>query len=115
MRIPAPLLAAGTLARLARHAWPGNVRELQNVIERAIVMCNNDYIDVGDLPENLTSKAAKAPTIDFRLGQTMEEVEKQFLFHTIANVDGNKTKAAKMLDISLKTLHNKLAKYKSSI
>lgn len=104
-----------TMNLLKKFSWPGNVRELKNVIERAIVMCKGDYIDVGDLPENLTSKASKAPTLEFRLGQTMEEVEKQFLFHTIANVDGNKTKAAKMLDISLKTLHNKLAKYKSSI
>lgn len=104
-----------TMNLLKKFSWPGNVRELKNVIERAIVVCKGEYIDVGDLPETLTTKAAKAPTIEFRLGQTMEEVEKQFLFHTIANVDGNKTKAAKMLDISLKTLHNKLSKYKSSV
>ncbi len=100
---------------LKKYSFPGNVRELKNVIERAVIVCNSEFIDVDDLPETLTSKAHKAPQVEFRLGQTMEEVEKHFLFHTINYVDGNKTKAAKMLDISLKTLHNKLAKYKSSI
>lgn len=103
------------MSLIKKYSWPGNVRELKNVIERAVIVCNSDYIDVADLPESMTSKAHKAPTVEFRLGQTMDEVEKQFLFSTISFVDGNKTKAAKMLDISLKTLHNKLAKYKSSI
>jgi two-component system, NtrC family, response regulator HydG len=100
---------------LKAYSWPGNVRELKNVIERSVIVCKEDYIGVADLPENLTSKAHKVPTVQFRLGQTMEDVEKDFLFNTLNYVDGNKTKAAKMLDISLKTLHNKLAKYKSSI
>jgi DNA-binding NtrC family response regulator len=100
---------------LKSYSWPGNVRELKNVIERAVIVCKKEYIDVNDLPEALTSKAHKAPTVQFRLGQTIEDVEKEFLFHTLNFVDGNKTKAAKMLDISLKTLHNKLAKYKSSV
>lgn len=100
---------------LKKYSWPGNVREIKNVIERAVIVCRSEFIDIEDLPETLTTKAQKAPQIEFRLGQTMEEVEKHFLFHTISYVDGNKTKAAKLLDISLKTLHNKLAKYKSSI
>jgi len=100
---------------LKSYSWPGNVRELKNVIERAVIVCKSEFIEVDDLPDTLTSKAKKVPTLEFRLGQTIEEVEKHFLFHTINYVDGNKTKAAKMLDISLKTLHNKLAKYKSSI
>lgn len=100
---------------LKTYSWSGNVRELKNVIERAVVVSKSDSLDVEDLPETLTSKAHKAPTVQFRLGQTMEDVEKEFLFHTLSYVDGNKTKAAKLLDISLKTLHNKLAKYKSSI
>jgi DNA-binding NtrC family response regulator len=100
---------------LKQYSFPGNVRELKNVIERAVIVSTNDVIEPGDLPEKLTSKAAKAPSIEFRLGLTMEEVEKEFLFHTINYVDGNKTKAAKLLDISLKTLHNKINKYKSSI
>lgn len=108
-------LTREALNTIKKYMWPGNVRELKNVIERAVIVCQGDYIDVGDLPENLTSKAAKAPTVEFRLGQTMDDVEREFLFHTINYADGNKTKAAKMLNISLKTLHNKLAKYKSSV
>ncbi len=103
------------MSLLKKYSWSGNVRELKNVIERAVIVCKNDLLDVIDLPESMTSKAHKAPTVEFRLGQTMDAVEKDFLFHTLSYVDGNKTKAAKLLDISLKTLHNKLAKYKSSI
>lgn len=108
-------LSREALKILKKYSFPGNVRELKNVIERAVIVSVNDVIEPEDLPETLTSRASKAPTVEFRLGMTMEEVEKQFLFHTINYVDGNKTKAAKMLDISLKTLHNKLNKYKSSI
>jgi DNA-binding NtrC family response regulator len=108
-------LSREALNIVKKYSWPGNVRELKNALERAVVVCTSDFIDVADLPENLTTKAEKTPTVSFRLGQTMEDVERDFLFHTINFVDGNKTKAAKMLDISLKTLHNKLTKYKSSI
>jgi len=108
-------LTREALNLIKKYSWPGNVRELKNVIERAVIVCQTDFIDVADLPENLTSKAHKAPTVEFRLGQTIDDVEREFLFHTINYVDGNKTKAAKMLNISLKTLHNKLAKYKSSV
>ena len=80
-----------------------------------MIVCSSDFIEDTDLPETLTSKANMTPTIEFRMGQTMVEVEKHFLFHTINHMDGNKTKAAKILGISLKTLHNKLNKYKSSI
>ena len=108
-------LSREALRLLKKYSFPGNVRELKNVIERAVIVSQNDVIEPEDLPEALTSKAKKAPSVEFRLGATMEGVEKQWLFHTINYVDGNKTKAAKMLNISLKTLHNKLNKYKSSI
>ncbi len=108
-------LSREALIVIKKYSWPGNVRELKNTIERAVIVCQGEFIDVADLPETMTSKAHKAPTVEFRLGQTMDDVEREFLFHTINYVDGNKTKAAKMLNISLKTLHNKLAKYKSSV
>jgi DNA-binding NtrC family response regulator len=100
---------------LKKYSFPGNVRELKNVIERAVIVSQNDVIEPEDLPENLTKKAQKAPTVEFDLGLPMEEIEKEWLFHTINYVNGNKTKAAKILNISLKTLHNKLNKYKSSV
>lgn len=108
-------ISKDALRTLKNYSFPGNVRELKNVIERAVIVSTNDVIEPEDLPESLTSKAQKAPSVSFNLGITLEEVEKQLLFHTINYVDGNKTKAAKMLDISLKTLHNKLNRYKSSV
>jgi DNA-binding NtrC family response regulator len=100
---------------LKNYSWPGNVRELKNVVERAVIVSRNDVIEPEDLPETLMTRAAKAPNVEFSLGTTMEEVERQYLFHTLNFVDGNKTKAAKLLGISLKTLHNKLNKYKSPV
>lgn len=108
-------ISSDALKILRNYSFPGNVRELKNVIERAVIVSRNEVIEPEDLPEAIHSKATKAPIIEFRLGQSIEEVEKQFMFHTINFVDGNKTKAAKMLGISLKTLHNKLNKYKSSV
>jgi len=108
-------LTKKALTIIKKYSWPGNVRELKNTIERAVIVCQSDFIEASDLPETLTSKVSLTPTIEFRLGQTVAEVEKHFLFHTINHVNGNKTKASKILGISLKTLHNKLNKYKSSI
>lgn len=108
-------ISKAALRTLRKYSFPGNVRELKNVIERAVIVSKNDILDVEDLPESLLKKAEKAPDVEFRLGSTMQDVEKEFLFHTLNYVNGNKTKAAKMLNISLKTLHNKLAKYKSSV
>lgn len=108
-------ISKDALNLLKKYSFPGNTRELKNVIERAVIVSTNEILEVDDLPEALRTKAVKAPQIEFNLGITMEEVEKQMLFHTLNYVDGNKTKAAKMLGISLKTLHNKLNKYKSSI
>ncbi|TVQ76692.1 MAG: sigma-54-dependent Fis family transcriptional regulator [Bradymonadales bacterium] len=108
-------LSREALKTLKRYSFPGNVRELKNVIERAVIVSQNDVIEPEDLPENLTKKAQRAPSVEFNLGMSMEEIEKEWLFHTINFVNGNKTKAAKMLNISLKTLHNRLNKYKSSV
>jgi DNA-binding NtrC family response regulator len=97
-----------------RYDWPGNVRELRNVIERATIVAQGRVIDVQDLPPladvPAPAPAAAAPSSGPGLtaGTTVEEAERQLIELTLEHTNGNKTRAAEMLGISLKTLHNKL-------
>jgi len=96
---------------LLQYPWPGNVRELKNIIERAVILSSSDKIDVNVLPERILTYKFEKPTLIIPLGTTVEEAEKQLIFHTLEIENNNKTKAAKTLGISLKTLHNKLGRY----
>ncbi|MHC4295216.1 MAG: sigma-54-dependent transcriptional regulator [Planctomycetota bacterium] len=84
--------------------WPGNVRELENVIHRLVVMTESDRIDVPDLPEPLRFSSLSEPD----LTRPLAEVEAEYIRNVLANVGGNKTKAAQMLQIDRKTLREKL-------
>ena len=99
---------------LERYNWPGNVRELRNAIERATIVAKGDLIEPGDLP---TLAQVTAPTSSkfgpvLTAGTTVDEVERQLIEITLEHTGGNKTRAAEMLGISLKTLHNKLNRMK---
>lgn len=98
---------------LLAHPWPGNVRELRNTLERAIIICEGDLIAPKHLPPDLTHAAGegRADVVTFPLGVTVEEVEKTLILKTLASVSNNKAKAASILGISVKTLHNKLHRY----
>jgi DNA-binding NtrC family response regulator len=104
------------LEALARHSWPGNVRELRNVIERATIVAKTESIEPGDLPPlaAVASAAASASSGGTGLtpGTTVDEAERQLIEVTLRHTGGNKTRAAEMLGISLKTLHNKLNRMK---
>jgi len=104
------------LAVLRQHRWPGNVRELRNVIERAVITCPGDLIGVQHLPTPLSPLPAAAPAAEgtgvlLTVGTTVEEAERQLILRTLEQTGNNKTRAAEILGISLKTLHNKLHKY----
>jgi len=97
--------------RLFEHyAWPGNVRELRNVIERATILAPGPFIEVTHLPTALTEEPAVPQQTPMALtpGTTVEEAERQLIVMTLAHTRDNKTRAAEILGISLKTLHNKL-------
>jgi DNA-binding NtrC family response regulator len=99
------------LETLSRHTWPGNVRELRNVVERAVLLCAGRQITVADLPKYLFDQEDLAE-IHIPLGTTMDEAERRIILRTLAAQNNNKTRAAEVLDLSLKTLHNKLARYR---
>jgi DNA-binding NtrC family response regulator len=116
-------LHAGTLERFQNYAWPGNIRELRNALERAAIMAGEGLI----LPKHLamepmaasaepaqedaeTDSPAAAPGefIRVRSGATMEEIEDAYINLVLQRTNNNKTKAADILGISVRTLHNRL-------
>ncbi len=100
-----------TMSALMRCDWKGNVRELENVIERAVIMAKSSAL----LPKHLfldTSENEKPKEIPFKVGTSVKEMEKELIFNTLEEVNDNRTHAAKLLGISIRTLRNKLREYK---
>ena len=101
------------------HSWQGNVRELRNTLERGVIVCEGAMIETRHLPPNF-GKAAVHPspddsdTVRLGVGTTVEEAERRLILKTIESTNNNKTRAAEILGISLKTLHNKLKEYGSA-
>jgi DNA-binding NtrC family response regulator len=97
---------------LEHYGWPGNVRELRNVIERATILAPGPFIEVKHLPPVFTDEPPVADPKKVALGPgtTVEEAERQLIVMTLEHTLDNKTRAAEILGISLKTLHNKLNK-----
>jgi DNA-binding NtrC family response regulator len=106
---PTPKFSERALQVLRQYQWPGNVRELENVIQRLIVMSEDDLIEVPDLPSLMRFSALRVPG----LHRTLTEVEAEHIGNVLASVDGNKTKAAQILGIDRKTLREKLRSIKS--
>src|SRR3989475_11732269 len=97
---------------LEQYAWPGNVRELRNVIERATILAAGPLIEPKHLPPALAEEPHAPPHPQGALapGITVEEAERRLIMMTLEHTRDNKTRAAEILGISLKTLHNKLNK-----
>jgi DNA-binding NtrC family response regulator len=102
------------LEMLRHHSWPGNVRELRNTLERGVVVCANSVLRRRDVAAEFGRKVASADDgLRLRPGLTVAEAERRLILETLAFANNNKTRAAEMLAISLKTLHNKLKEYES--
>jgi len=98
---------------LEGYGWPGNVRELRNVIERATILADGQFIEPRHLPAALVQAGERAkPSLSLPPGTTVEEAERRLIQMTLEHTRDNKTRAAEILGISLKTLHNKLNKLK---
>ena len=98
------------------YGWPGNVRELRNTLERAIIVCEGRMVEPRHLPPGFGSVIPRAPVqeangIRLGVGTTVEEAERLLILKTLESTNNNKTRAAEILGISLKTLHNKLKEY----
>jgi DNA-binding NtrC family response regulator len=109
------------LDRMMAYDWPGNARELRNTIERAVVLCPDGApLDAAHLPPAFgKAQAQSTPVFDanivsVRVGTTVDEAERLLILRTLESTGQNKTRAAEILGVSLKTLHNKLKEYSHS-
>jgi DNA-binding NtrC family response regulator len=111
-------IATSILDRMMAYDWPGNARELRNTVERAVILCQDGApLDAGHLPPGFAKmQPASAQIIDaslvpVRVGTTVDEAERLLILRTLDATGQNKTRAAEILGVSLKTMHNKLKQY----
>ena len=106
-------IAEETISLLLKYDWKGNARELKNTIERAVLLGKGDTF----LPKHLfleTPENDQKKNIPVRVGLSVKEMEKELIFQTLKEVSGNRTHAAEILGISIRTLRNKLREYKDN-
>jgi DNA-binding NtrC family response regulator len=118
---PARRLSEGAMAQLRSHAWRGNVRELENAMHRAVLLSNGAEIGAEAIrapdgamvdfhADDATRRAAEAAARTL-VGKTVAEVEQDLILETLSHCLGNRTHAALILGISIRTLRNKLKQY----
>jgi DNA-binding NtrC family response regulator len=104
------------MQQFMNYSWPGNVRELRNTLERAIIVCEGAVVEPRHLPPSFGQVTPRAPVheanaVRLGVGTTVGEAERLLILKTLESTNNNKTRAAEILGISLKTLHNKLKEY----
>jgi len=105
-------LTEEALQKIQEWSWPGNVRELENVIERAVLISNDREIRAEHIIIDERKVSKKLTPMRVSVGVTIAEMEKQLIFKTLQETKQNRTQAAKILGISIRTLRNKLHEYK---
>jgi DNA-binding NtrC family response regulator len=100
------------MAALDKYEWPGNVRELKNVLQRAVLVCEDEQIGEEHLPNRLHRKDKDKPKLFIEIGQPLDEVEKQLIQKTLSHTKNNRKQAAELLGITRRALYNKLSKHK---
>jgi transcriptional regulator with PAS, ATPase and Fis domain len=108
-RRPVRDIAPEALDLLLAYNWPGNIRELRNTLEGIIVVSTRERIEVSDLPEQLRQGATAQAVI--RRGMTMADIEKEAIRRALEQTGGRRTEAAKILDLSVRTLQRKIKEY----
>lgn len=110
-------VGADVMELFKSYPWPGNVRELRNVLERAAIASDRGIINRQHLPSDFGHAPAVAAAglggLRFPIGTTVDDAERELILQTLAATNQNKTRAAELLGISLKTLHNKLKEYEA--
>ena len=105
-------MTEGALSFFQRYHWPGNVRELKNLLESLLVSTSGDVVDVLDLPTALRSDGlGHLSHAGPALPVTMEEMERELIRRTLDHTAGNRTRAALILRIGVRTLQRKISRY----
>jgi len=110
------MISDSVMQAFQSYSWPGNVRELRNTLERAAIMCEGSVIESKHLPPGFGNVTMRPPVqeanaVRLGVGTTVGEAERLLILKTLEATNNNKTRAAEILGISLKTLHNKLKEY----
>ncbi len=107
-------IAPEAMALLLRHPWPGNVRELENVVERAVVLAEGSEIQAGDLPPSMLSRqrpSTSAEADGYSIKSARRGLERRLILEALQATDGNRTRAARLLEISHPSLLSKMRLY----
>ncbi|MCK5419273.1 MAG: sigma-54-dependent Fis family transcriptional regulator, partial [Desulfobacterales bacterium] len=109
-------ISDAAMAQLANNDWKGNIRELENTIERAVLIGNGSKL----MPEHfildsIDSEKHSQTAVPMKAGMTVREMERQLISRTLDEVSDNRTRAAELLGISIRTLRNKLREYKQEL
>jgi len=99
---------------LKQYLWPGNIRELENVVERAAALCAGASIGPDDLPEELRQQSVGEENIVFKVGASLEEIERLAIRQTLRKTGGDKELTARILGIGLATLYRRLKEMEAS-
>jgi len=97
---------------LENYDWPGNVREMKNVIQRAVLVCDQKKLKIEHLPIRLRKEKRQAETLTFKIGTPLDSVERDMVLMALRMAGNNRTKAANLLGISRRAIYNKLRKHK---
>ncbi|MGW8195822.1 MAG: sigma-54-dependent transcriptional regulator [Desulforhopalus sp.] len=98
------------IGSLESYPWPGNVRELRNIIQRAVISCPGDILETTQLPPRISRYRKEDITMTFRVGMSLEEIEKIVIARTLEHTNNNRTRASEILGISRRALYNKMAR-----
>ena len=107
-------LTAGARNLIMSYSWPGNVRQLESAIERAILLCEGNEIEVEDLPVEIRQEGTSSAAFNFKLppeGISFDEVERSLITQAMEQTNWNITRAAKLLGLSFRTLQYRLEKF----
>jgi DNA-binding NtrC family response regulator len=105
------LVSKEAMRRLRLYAWPGNIRQLRNLIERLVVTVRDPIIQPEHLPEEIQASQEDARTMLITLGTSLENIEREVVRRTLAEVTNHREKAAKLLGISPRALQYKIKEY----
>lgn len=95
-----------------KYDWPGNIRELKNVVQRAVLICNSEKIELQHLPARFQgSSTDDFPTVSFKIGTSLNEIEREMILRALAVANNNRKRAAELLGISRRAIYNKLQKH----
>ena len=105
-------VSSKVLSVLEEYDWPGNIRELKNVIQRGVLMCNESRIRLSHLPDRFSHVDGDPPVLQFEMGITLDEIERESVIWALKLTGNNRSDAARLLGISRRAIYNKIERFR---